>query len=113
MADYIYIDNLAKKGKIGISRLVFEEIVSEAIRDLPNVEESSKRLFKGLKFSLNRPVRATIRNGVAHIWVALEIKKGIDEKQLLDQLDKNIHAALNEVTEQVPYDVEFKIEKRY
>lgn len=113
MADYIYIDNLAKKGTIGISHLVFEKIVSEAIKDLPDVEESSKRLNKSRKFLLNRPVQVTIKNEVAHIWVALEIKKDVDEKKLLAQLEKNIRTALDEATEQVPYDIEFKIEKRY
>jgi hypothetical protein len=113
MADYIYIDNLTKKGTMGISTLVFENIVSDAIKSLPDIEESSKRLKRNQKFALNRPVRINIRNGVVHIWIAVDIKKDIEEKKILDKLDKEIHAAMDMATEQVPYDIEFKVEKRY
>lgn len=113
MADYIYINNLANKGKIGMSSLVFERIVSDAIKSAPDVEESSKRLKRDQRFSLNRPVRTSIKDGVVHIWVAVDIRKDIDVKQTIALLEKDIHAAMNTATEQVPYDIEIKVEKRY
>lgn len=113
MADYIYIDNLSKKGTIAMSSLVFEKIVSDAIKSAPDVEESSARLKRNQRYSLNRPVRTTIKDGVVHIWVAIDIKKDTDEKKTIAFLEKEIHAAMNTATEQVPYDIEIKVEKRY
>lgn len=113
MAEYVYIDNLAKKGTIGISNLVFESIVCDAINKIPGITESSKRLKRNQKIRLNRPVRTYIRSGVVHIWLAVDVKNGIDEKETVSLLEKEIHAALDTATEQVPYDIEIKIERRY
>lgn len=113
MADYIYIDNLSNKGKLGMSSLVFEKIVSDAIENSPNIEQSSERLKKYQGFGLNRTIKTSIKNGVVHIWVAVDIRKDCNEKQTIALLEKDIHAAMNTATEQVPYDIEIKVEKRY
>ena len=88
MAEYVYIDNLAKKGTIGISNLVFESIVCDAIDKIPGITESSKRLKRNQKIRLNRPVRTYIRSGVVHIWLAVDVKNGIDEKETVSLLEK-------------------------
>ncbi len=111
MADYVFIDNLTNKGKIGISYLAFENLVNEAILNVPGVAKSSRQLKKDQRFRLNRPIKITIRNGVVHVWLAIEINSNVDKDEVKQLLEKEIHLALNEATEQVPFDIEIKIEK--
>lgn len=111
MADYVFIDNLTNKGKIGISYLAFENLVSDAILNVPGIAKSSRQLKKDQRFRLNRPIKITIRNGVVHVWLAIEINSNVDKDEVKQLLEKEIHLALNEATEQVPFDVEIKIEK--
>lgn len=111
MADYVFIDNLTNKGKIGISYLAFENLVNEAILNVPGIAKSSRQLKKDQRFRLNRPIKITIRNGVVHVWLAIEINSNVDKDEVKQLLEKEIHLALNEATEQVPFDIEIKIEK--
>lgn len=111
MADYVFIDNLTNKGKIGISYLAFENLVNDAILNVPGIAKSSRQLKKDQRFRLNRPIKITIRNGVVHVWLAIEINSNVDKDEVKQLLEKEIHLALNEATEQVPFDVEIKIEK--
>ena len=41
MADYIYIDNYAKKGKIAISQSVFDSLVGAALNNVKGISLSS------------------------------------------------------------------------
>lgn len=111
MADYVFIDNLTNKGKIGISYLAFENLVNDAILNVPGIAKSSRQLKKDQRFRLNRPIKITIRNGVVHVWLAIEINSNVDKDEVKQLLEEEIHLALNEATEQVPFDVEIKIEK--
>ena len=43
MADYIYIDNYAKKGKIAISQSVFDSLAASALSNVKGISLSSKK----------------------------------------------------------------------
>lgn len=111
MADYIYINNLSGKGKIGISYLAFETLVNDAIKQVPGITTSSKQLKKNQFFKLNRPVQVSIKNDVVHVWVAIDIDENSDENKIVSLLENEIHIAFDSMTEQVPYDIEIKVEK--
>lgn len=110
MADYVIIDNLSKKGKIGISYLALESLVSDAIASIPGVAKSSKRLKKNQTFRLNRPVYVGIKNGVVHVWVAIETDPTLDQDALVKTIEDEIHTALITATEQVPFDIQVVVE---
>ena len=111
MADYIYINNLSGKGKIGISYLAFESLVNDAIKQVPGITKSEKQLKKNQFFKLNRPIQVTIKNDVVHVWVAINVNENTDENKIVQLLENEIHIAFDSMTEQVPYDVEIKVEK--
>lgn len=111
MADYIYINNLSGKGKIGISYLAFESLVVDAINQIPGITRSAKQLKKNQYFRLNRPVQVTIKNEVVHVWVAIDIDEKTDQEKIIALLEQEIHSAFDSMTEQVPYDIEIKVEK--
>lgn len=111
MADYIYIDNMTGKGKIGISYLAFESLVQDAINQVPGITRSAKQLKKNQYFRLNRPIKISIKNEVVHVWVAIDIDENSDEKKIVALLENEIHSAFESMTEQVPFDIEIKVEK--
>ena len=76
MADYIYIDNYAKKGKIAISQTVFDTLAATALSNIPGISLSSAHMKKDQKVRLNRPVQTSIRHGIVHVWVAVDVVKG-------------------------------------
>ena len=75
MADYIYIDNYAKKGKIAISQAVFDSLVYNALANVPGIALSSAHMKKNQSIRLNRPVQTTIIRGIVHVWVAVDVTK--------------------------------------
>ena len=44
MADYIYIDNYAKKGKIGISLNIFDSLVTNALSNVEGIALSNAHM---------------------------------------------------------------------
>ncbi len=110
MSDYIYIDNLKNRGKIAISHLAFESLVSDAIKNVPGISKSSKQLKKNQRFKLNRPVRVNIKNDVAHIWLAIDVDEKVDPATVIEDLESEIHSAMDMTTEQAPYDIEVKVD---
>ena len=46
MAEFIYIDNFSKTGKMAISLRVFEEIIKKALSNLPDISLSQKSTKK-------------------------------------------------------------------
>lgn len=112
MADYIYIDNLTNNGKLAISRLAIDSIASFAVSLLPGISKSASRLKKNQNYALNRPVRTSIHNGVAHIHLALDVRKELNLTAVKKDVSNAIKAVLNAFTEQVPYVIDFVITKR-
>jgi len=109
MADYIYIDNLAKKGKIGISLGVFDALVTSALANVKGISMSSAHMKKNQKIRLNRPVQTTIRRGIVHVWVAVDVAKGTNLQDVTLNIQNEITNAFLIATEQIPFDVQVKV----
>ena len=109
MADYIYIDNLAKKGKIGISLGVFDALVTSALSNVKGISMSSAHMKKNQKIRLNRPVQTTIRRGIVHVWVAVDVAKGTNLQDVTLNIQNEITNAFLIATEQIPFDVQVKV----
>ena len=109
MAEYVYIDNYAKKGKIGISLNVFDELVTNALSNVAGISMSSAHMKRNQNVRLNRPVQTTIRRGIVHVWVAVDVTKGTDLQVVTRNIQDEIASALLMATEQVPFDVQVKV----
>jgi hypothetical protein len=110
MAEFIYIDNYSKTGKMGISVKVFEQIVVNALNKIPNVSCSSKKMKKNQNIHLNRPVQATIKKGIVHIGVFVDVKKEISPIEATSIIRDEIITSFMAVTDQVPFDIQVKVE---
>ena len=109
MADYIYIDNYAKKGKIGISLSAFDSLASAALNNVPGISLSSAHMKKDQKIRLNRPVQTTIIRGIVHVWVAVDVVKGTNLQVVTKNIEEEIANSFLMATEQVPFDVQVKV----
>ena len=109
MADYIYIDNYAKKGKIGISLNVFDALVASALTNVKGISLSNAHMKKNQNIRLNRPVQTTIRRGIVHAWVAIDVIKGTNIQDVTRAIQDEIANAFLIATEQVPFDVQVKV----
>ena len=109
MADYIYIDNYAKKGKIAISQSVFDSLAATALSNIQGISLSSAHMKKDQKVRLNRPVQTTIRHGIVHVWVAVDVVKGTNLQVVTRDIQEEIANVFLMATEQVPFDVQVKV----
>ena len=109
MADHIYIDNYAKKGKIGISLNVFDSLVTNALANIQGIALSNAHMKKNQNVRLNRPVQTTIRHGIVHVWVAVDVSKGTNLQDVTRNIQEEITNAFLIATEQVPFDVQVKV----
>ena len=109
MADYVYIDNLSKKGKIGISLNVFDDLVTNALSNVQGISLSNAHMKKNQKIRLNRPVQTTIRHGIVHVWVAVDVVKGTNLQDVTHNIQDEITNSFLIATEQVPFDVQVKV----
>ena len=109
MADYVYIDNYAKKGKIAISLNVFDSLVTNALGNVKGIALSNAHMKKNQKIRLNRPVQTTIRHGIVHVWVAVDASKGTNLQEVTNTIQEEITNAFLIATEQVPFDVQVKV----
>ena len=109
MADYIYIDNYAKKGKIAISQSVFDSLAASALSYVKGISLSSAHMKKDQKIRLNRPVQTSIRHGIVHVWVAVDVVKGTNLQVVTRDIQEEIANVFLMATEQVPFDVQVKV----
>lgn len=109
MADYVYIDNQAKKGKIGISLQVFDSLVTNALSNVPGISMSRAHMKRNQNVRLNRPVQTRIAHDIVHVWVAVDVVKGTNLQVVTRNIQEEITNAFLVALEQVPFDVQVKV----
>ncbi len=110
MADYVYLDDYSKKGALGISYHAFDELVTKAISRVKGVSVSNKKLKKNQTFKLNRPIQTYIRHDIVHVRIAVDVAKGNDLQKVIRNIQDEVINTLVLATEQVPFDVQVKVE---
>ena len=90
MADYIYFDNTGKNGKRAISNNVFDQLVTNALSQVPNISMSSSKMKRNQKIRLNRPVQTTIKKGIVHVSVSIDVKKDIKIQETCSEVQEEI-----------------------
>ncbi|MBR0295349.1 MAG: hypothetical protein IJQ67_05560 [Bacilli bacterium] len=111
MAGYVYFDVNGKTGRRGISSHVFDQLVTIALTNLKDVSVSSRQMKRNQKIRLNRPVQTTIRHGIVHIWVNVDIKKNMNIQDTCQLIQEEIANTLMTSAEQVPFDVQVKVDQ--
>lgn len=107
MADYIYIDDYLKRGKLAISSQVFNFLANQALKEIPAVRALSKK--KGKADQIINPIETNIRHGIVHVNVTIDAKKGTNIKETSKLIQNEINNAFMICTEQIPFDVSVKV----
>ena len=107
MADYVYINDINKKGTMAISKTVFNSIAYFALNRI-GIKVSEKGTKKRLKARLYNPIETTIHHGIVHVSVNVDIKKGTDIQDITSKIQNEITTAFLCATEHIPFDIQVK-----
>ena len=110
MAEYVYLDNYSKKGKLGISYHVFDQLVTSSLMNVKGIAKSQKHLKKNQKFRLNRPVQTHIRHDIVHVSVFVDVTSDTSIQAVVSSIQEEVYNSLLMITEQVPVNVQVKVE---
>ncbi|MCD8203683.1 MAG: hypothetical protein LUB56_00965 [Coprobacillus sp.] len=104
MAEYIYLNDYSTKGKVAISAKVYDQLVDEALSNLG----ITTSLHHNSVARLTKPVYTTIKKGIIHVWLEVDITKGTNIQEVSKRIEDEIARLFNAYTDQVPFDVNVK-----
>ena len=110
MANYVYLDNYSKKGKLGISYRVFDELVTASLLNVKGITKSQKLIKRNQFIRLNRPVQTYIHKDVVHVSIFVDLAKGKDIHEVVSNIQEEVYNSLMMVTEQVPINIQVNVE---
>lgn len=110
MAEYVYLDNYAKNGKLGISYHVFDQLVTSSLLKVKGITKSQKQIKKSQFIRLNRPVQTYIRKDIVHVWIYIDVMKGKDIQEVVEAIQREVYNSLLIATEQIPINIQVKVE---
>lgn len=110
MADYVYLDNYHNNGKLGISYRVFDQLVTSSLLKVKGIAKSQKLLKKNQFFRLNRAIQTRIYRDIVHISIYVDIAKGSNIQKVVGDIQDEVYNSLLLITEQVPVNIQVKVE---
>lgn len=110
MADYVYLEKKSKNGKLGIHRHVFDQLVTSSLTKVKGIAKSQKYIKKSQFIILNRPVQTYVVNDIVHIWIYIDLVKGNNVQNIVRAIQDEVYNSLLLITEQVPVNVQVKVE---
>ena len=110
MARYVYIENYSQRGRIAISRNVFDSLVVSALHRVKGIAKPSKTIQKNQRMRLNHPVVTDIKNGIVHVGITLDVSKEADLRSTIRDIEQEVEHTLLVATETIPFDIQVKVE---
>jgi uncharacterized alkaline shock family protein YloU len=108
MAEYVYIENYSKNGKMGISHVVFDQIASISAQRVKGVSiRKNSKVEKA--FKLNRPIECQIKNGVVNVNIDVIISHGHNVNEICLLIQEEVSSALSSLTELVPININVRV----
>lgn len=106
MADYVYIQNYARRGDLAISNSVFDQIVSIAIDKIEGVKLKKNGKFL---FSLHKPIHCEIKDGRINADINVIISSDSNVNDVCVKIQEEVAYAISSMTEFVPFCVNVKV----
>ena len=110
MADYVYLEKNSTIGKLGIHRHVFDQLVTSSLMKVKGVAKSQKLMKRNQFIILNRPVQTYVVNDIVHIYIYVDVAKGNPIQTVVRQIQDEVYNSLLMITEQVPVNIQVKVE---
>jgi len=105
MANYVYITDYNKKGKFAISNQVFTSLAEFALRKVPGIYCKKEK-----KVRLHESVKTHIHHGIVHVSVTVDVASGTNLQKISARIQNEINTTFIECVDQVPFDVQVKID---
>lgn len=106
MAEFVYIQNYAKRGNLAISTNVFDEIISIAINKIKGVKLKSSDKFI---FSLRKPTHFEIKNGRINTDIEVILSQNCNVNEVCLKIQEEVAYALTSMTEFIPFSINVKV----
>ena len=106
MAEYVYIQNYAKRGTLAISTTVFDQIVETVVKKMQGVKLKSADKFL---FFLHQPTRCEIKNGKINVDLQVILSKDCNVNEVCLKIQEEIAYALTSCTEFIPFSINVKV----
>lgn len=79
MAEYFYIENYNKRGKLAISHEAFDDIIYNVVSQIKCV--SIKEIKKGV-LNVHKPINTEIKNGLINSSVEIRVAPSLSEEEI-------------------------------
>ena len=106
MAEFVYIQNYAKRGNLAISTNVFDEIISITINKIKGVKLKSSDKFI---FSLRKPTHCEIKNGRINTDIEVILSQNCNVNEVCLKIQEEVAYALTSMTEFIPFSINVKV----
>lgn len=106
MAEFVYIQNYAKRGNLAISTNVFDEIISIAINKIKGVKLKSSDKFI---FSLRKPTHCEIKIGRINTDIEVILSQNCNVNEVCLKIQEEVAYALTSMTEFIPFSINVKV----
>lgn len=107
--DYFYIKNISSDGKLAISKNVFYDIISSAIKPFKDIR-LNRNINKKKKGDRYSPITCRIsRDNKINIDIDVAVKKGANVKALCLKLKEEIESEILLMCETVPVNVNVNV----
>ena len=110
MANYVYLDDYSKKGKLGISYRVFDQLVTSSLMNIKGIAKSEKLMKRFQFMRLNKPVQTYIHRDIVYVLIYVDVVKGKNIQDVISEIQKEVYNSLFLITEQVPVNVQVRVE---
>ena len=110
MVGYVCLDKENKKGKLCISYKVFNQIVTSALMNIKGIAKSEKMMKRFQFMTLNKPVQTYIIKDIVHVYIYIDVAKGKNIQNVVGEIQDEVYNSLFMFTEQVPVNVQVKVE---
>ena len=106
--EYVYIQNYARRGSLGINTVVFDQIVSIAIEKIKGVKLIKKNNDKFV-FSLHKPIHCVVSNGRINCDLDVIVSSSSNVNEVCLTIQEEVAYALSSMTEFVPFSVNVRV----
>ncbi len=108
---YIAINNLKRKGEIGISRTCIEKIVRKAVEGVPGAKlNSSKKSSKKWLFDWNEKMKIVIhKNEYVEVFLDVVVEAEANVQEVCLKIQQEVTSAISLMCETVPLKVSIRV----
>lgn len=109
MAEFVFIENYHRSGKLGINRKCFEEICSVVTNKIAGVSTKSEKNNSNPMFTFDKPVRCDVINNKLNILIQVIVRQGVNVDEICTLIQKEVADCLTSMVETVPFSIKIKV----